>query len=479
MSLSPPAPAPNASRLAALFPLAGVLGVAGALVAWILLHLIWLLTNILFWHRWSAAYAEAHAAPAASAPWTILILVGAALLAGAAIRWGHESLRGHGIPEVMEAVVLRAGRIPPLVAALKPLLSAVVIGAGGPFGAEGPIIQTGGAIGSVVGQWLPMSDTERKILIACGAAAGMTGIFGTPLAAVMLPVELITFEFSLRAIAPTAVAAAVAAALRVPLLGVQPLFAMTAAPGLGLSAVLWCGGFGLLAGVLATAITRALYGLEDLFAHIPGTGMVTRPIIGAVCVGLIALAGPEVLGVGYDLIRAILNGQVGVVELSRILVFKGAGWLIALASGTVGGVLAPLFMVAGAAGALLGHVLAPWTHMAPGLVGLIFMAAVFGASGRAVLTATLFATEVTGNGHALLGVLVAVSVATAVADRLLPYNVMTGKLVRRGLHVSHDYFAPAARRGSGGLTAPPLQEGTGDTQTGGGVDDARTSATAR
>lgn len=432
------------ARLGLLLPLAILLGVSGALVAWILLRLIWLLTNILFWHRWSAAYAEAHAAPAASSPWTLLILIGAGLVAGCAIRFGHESLRGHGIPEVMEAVVLRAGRIPPRVAALKPLLSALVIGAGGPFGAEGPIIQTGGALGSVLGQWLPLGVAERKVLIACGAAAGMTGIFGTPLAAVLLPIELITFEFSLRAIAPTAVAAGIAAVLRVPLLGAQPLFAMAPSGSAAPSAILWSLGFGLLAGGEAAAITWLLYRLEDLYARIPGTGLVTRPMIGAALVGLIALAGPEVLGVGYDLIRAILNGQVGVTELWRILLFKGAGWLLALASGTVGGVLAPLFMVAGASGALLGHLVAPWTHLTPGVVGLIFMAAVFGAASRAVLTATLFAIEVTGNSHATVPILVAVAVATAVAGRLLPYNVMTGKLLRRGLHVSHDYFAPNA-----------------------------------
>ena len=422
------------------------MGLAGTLVAWLLLRLIWLLTNLLFWHRWSAGYAEAHAAPAASSPWTLLIVGGGGLLAGVAVRYGHESLRGHGIPEVMEAVVLRAGRIPPRVAALKPLLSAVVIGAGGPFGAEGPIIQTGGAIGSIVGQWLPLSDRERRILIACGAAAGMTGIFGTPLAAVLLPLELITFEFSLRAVAPVAVAAAVAAVLRVPLVGAQPLFAMTPTPPVGPWGLLWCVAFGLLAGLEASAITWLLYWLEDLYARIPYTGLITRPLIGALLVGMIALAGPEVLGVGYDLIRAILNGGVTVPELWRILAFKGSGWLLALSSGTVGGVLAPLFMIAGASGALLGHLLAPWIHLAPGLVALVFMAAVFGAAARAALTSVLFAVEVTGDAHAAVAVLVAVAVAAVVADRLLPYNLMTGKLVRRGLHVFQDYFAPPARQ---------------------------------
>lgn len=451
-----PAPAPCPPevpfRFHLMFPLAVAIGAVGAAVAWALLRLIWLLTNLLFWHRLSFAYAEAHAAPAASGPWTLPILLGGGLLAGLAIRYGHESLRGHGIPEVMEAVVLREGRIAPRVAALKPLLSAVVIGAGGPFGAEGPIIQTGGAIGSVLGQWLPLSTAERTVLIACGAAAGMTGIFGTPVAAVLLPIELITFEFSLRALAPTAAAAAVAAVLRVPLLGGQPLFAMTTHPGVTAVGLLWCLGFGLVAGLEAVGITRALYWLEDLYEWVPEgarrLGSVIRPVLGAACVGLIALGAPEVLGVGYDLIRAILNGRLAPSALWGIVVFKGAGWLLALSSGTVGGVLAPLFMVAGASGALLGHALLPWSGVAPDLVALVFMAAVFGAAGRALLTAGLFAVEVTGDFHALVAVLAATAVATALAERLLPYNVMTGKLARRGLWLSHDYFGARYRAGA-------------------------------
>lgn len=457
-SASPEGPASHAFRFTVLMPLALLLGVVGALVAWLLLRLIWFCTNLLFWHRWSFAYAEAHAAPAATAPWTVLILLAGGALAGLAIRYGHASLQGHGIPEVMEAVALRAGRIPPRVALLKPLLSALVIGAGGPFGAEGPIIQTGGAIGSVVGQWLPMSDTERKVLIACGAAAGMTGIFGTPVAAVLLAIELLIFEFSLRAVAPAAVAAAVAATFRVPLLGAQPLFLMHTVYTVSGVGLLWCLAFGVVAGLLAVGLTHALFGLEDVYARIPGTGLVTRPIIGAACVGLIALVGPEVLGVGYDLIRDIVNGRVAVPELWRIFAFKGAGWLLALSSGTVGGVLAPLFMISGAAGALLGHAVQPVTGLAPALVALVFMAAVFGASGRAVLTAATFAVEVTGDYGAIAAVLAATAVAAAVAERLLPYSIMTGKLERRGLHVSQDYYAPAPRL-SGNSEAQGLRAG--------------------
>ena len=236
--------------------------------------------------------------------------------------------------------------------------------------------------------------------------------------------------------------------LRVPLLSGQPLFAMAPTPAVPALGLLWCLGFGLLAGLEAVALTVALYGLEDLYRAIPGTGPVTRPIIGALCVGLLALGGPQLLGVGYDLIRAILGGRLAVPAIWRILIWKGAGWLLALASGTVGGVLAPLFLIAGASGSLLGHALLPWTGITPRLVALVFMAAVFGAGSRAVLTAAFFAVEVTGDWSALVPVLAATAVATALADRLMPYNIMTGKLVRRGLRVSHDYAAPRAVQGA-------------------------------
>jgi H+/Cl- antiporter ClcA len=440
----PAAPPPETHRFRVLLPAAAGMGAVGVGAAWCLLRLIWLLTNLIFWHRLSAGYAEASVAPRAVGLFPLLPLVGGSLVAGLAIRYGHESLSGHGIPEVMEAVLQREARIPWRVALFKPLVSAIVIGAGGPFGAEGPIIQTGAALGSLAGQLLPLNATERKMLLACGAAAGMTGVFGTPLAAVLLPLELLTFEFSLRAIAPVAVAAAVAAVLRVPLLGSRPLFAMTTAPGAGPIGLLWCLGFGLLGGLEAAGLTRALYGLEDLYGRLPGPAALVRPVVGAVCVGLVALGGPQVLGVGYNLIRAVLDGTVGVPGLARILVLKAGGWLLALASGTVGGVLAPVFLVAGATGALLGHAVRPWSGLTPSLVALVFMAAVFGASSRAVLTAAIFAVEVTGDFRALPAVLLATAVAAAAAERLLPYTIMTGKLARRGLRVNLDAFAPAA-----------------------------------
>ena len=425
---------------------AALLGCVGFAAAWVLLRLIGLFTQVAFYHRLDAAYAEVHAAPYAHGVYLIAILVAASVLAGLAIRYGHPALSGHGIPEVMESVLTNESRIPPRVALLKPIFSAIVIGLGGPFGAEGPIIQTGGAIGSLLGQVLPTTAAERKVLIACGAAAGMTGIFGTPVAAVLLPIELITFEFSLRTVALPAMAAAVAFTLRSAIMDTQPLFLIPPTHAVGPLGLLWCAIFGVLAGFEAAGITRALYWIEDQYRHIRWAGAVMRPAVGALAVGLIALAGPEVLGVGYDLIRSVLGGQVPTVELFRILGFKGAGWLLALASGTVGGVLAPLFMIAGATGALIGHALQGVTGLAPGLVALVFMGAVFGGSARIVLTAAVFAAEVTGDFQAIVPLLLATALAAIVAERLVPYNVMTGKLVRRGLRFSMDYYAPAHER---------------------------------
>jgi CIC family chloride channel protein len=235
----------------------------------------------------------------------------------------------------------------------------------------------------------------------------------------------------------------VATVLRTALLDAPPLFAMAPSAPIGVVGLGWCLAFGVVGGAEAAAIAAGLYALEDAYRRIPGSGPVTRPMVGALAVAVIALSAPEVLGVGYDLLRVILNDQASLAELLRLLLAKSTAWLVALASGTVGGVLAPLFIVAGSTGGILGKLLAPLTGMSPGIVALVFMGAVFGAGARIVLTASVFAAEVTGNFAALVPVLVATAVATIVAERILPYNIMTGKLVRRGLRFSHDYFPPS------------------------------------
>ena len=437
----------NQVRQWLVIPLAALLGCGGVAAAVVLYGLIGLFAHVFYFHQFTFAYVEPHSGPHASSPVTIAILVLGAVCSGLAIKYGDVSLRGHGIPEVMEAVLQRESRIKPRVALLKPILAALSIGTGSPFGAEGPIIQTSGALGSLLGQWIPVSAVERKILLGCGAAAGMTGIFATPMAAVLLALELVVFEFSARSIIPIAVAAAVTDGLRVHMLPGSPLFPSSATLAHGIGPLLWVAAFGIIAGVVGAGITWVLYALEDVFAWLPKTGVITRPVIGAIIVGLIALVAPSVLGTGYDLIREVLAGGMPTGQLLALFLTKGVGWLIALASGTVGGVLAPLFLIAGSSGEILGRVVQPLSHVDPALVALLFMASIFAAGSRAVLTGAIFAVEVTGDYGALVPVMIAVMVATAVAGRLSDYNIMTGKLVRRGLRPPLDYFAPPVLKG--------------------------------
>lgn len=443
--------------LLALAPVTAGLAVASATA---LFELIAFFSNLFYYHRLSLRYVEPHLAPGAQHPLTVAILMFGALVGGLGIRYVDLSLRGHGIPETMEAVVQRDSRIRPRVGLFKPVLSALTIGTGSPFGAEGPIIQTAGALGSLLGQVLPVSGTERKILLGCGAAAGMACIFGTPLAGALLALELLVFEFSARALIPIAVAAAVATALRPPVLPPAPLFPAHLPVPLGVTPLLWTAALAVAAGGEAAGITRVLYGLEDAFSRMPRAGLVTRPMLGAAVVGLIALRAPSVLGMGYDLIRGVLAGTLTTRALATAVAAKAAGWLIALASGTVGGVLAPLFLIAGGSGELLGRLLHGVTGLDPALVGLIFMAAVFAGGSRAMLTAVVFALEVTGDYGALVPVTLAVVIATAVAQALLPYNIMTGKLERRGLRLSLDFMAAAPRERAVGA-ARGVGEGMG------------------
>ena len=343
----------------------------------------------------------------------------------------------------------RAGRRgrhgPGRVALLKPLTAALSIGTGSPFGAEGPIIRTAAAVGSLVGQAVPLTDRERKILLGCGAAAGMTAIFATPLAAVLLALELLVFEFSAQAIVPIACAAAVALALRPAPLPPSPLFPSTVAVPHGGAPLAWIAGFGVVAGLEGVALTAMLYRVEDGFARLKRHGEIVRPVLGAAVVGLIALGAPQVLGMGYDLIRSVLAGRMPSAEAATVLLAKGVGWLVALGSGTVGGVLAPLFLIAGCSGALLGGWLQPLSHLPAALVALVFMAAVFAAGSGAVLTAAVFAAEVSGNMGALPALLLASALAMVVATATSPYNLMSGKLVRRGLRPNFAYFVAPHR----------------------------------
>ncbi|HLN64390.1 MAG TPA: chloride channel protein [Symbiobacteriaceae bacterium] len=436
---------PERFRLIRVAALGAVVGLLGVGAAFILTRMIGLFLNLLWFGRVGFQLVEPHNSPYAGAWWTVLLPVAGAGIIGLMLRYGSPVISGHGIPEAMEAVMLRQSRIQAKVALLKPISAAISIGSGGPYGAEGPVIMTGGALGSLLGQVLPTSPEERKVLLAAGAAAGMVAIFGTPISAVLLVLELLVFEFSTRAFVPVAVAAGVAAALRANFFGESgALFPDVPVVPIHGSQVLWYLLFGVMAGLAAAGMTWLLYQIEDLYEHLPGLNRYTRPMAGAVVVGLVGLVFPRALGVGYDTIAGLLRGDMTLGLVAGILVWKFAAWSISLGSGTSGGVLAPVLMVGGALGALVGHLVQPWSGIPSGLVALVVMGALFGASTRATLAAVLFAAEVTGHYDALVPLLITAAVADMVAVRTLPYSLMTGKLIRRGRQVVQDFTAPLA-----------------------------------
>jgi H+/Cl- antiporter ClcA/CBS domain-containing protein len=402
-----------------------------------LLQLIRLSTNLAYFGRFSLADLNLEKSPFGI--WTVLVPVIGSLIVGLMARFGSEKIRGHGIPEAIEAILLGRSRLDAKVAILKPLSSAVAIGTGGPFGAEGPIIMTGGAIGSLIAQMLPVSDNERKTLLVAGAAAGMTTVFGTPIAAIMLAVELLLFEWTPRSFIPVTVAAVVAAVGRSLLHMPMPLFPFAGSAGvsaLGLASWVM---IGLLAGLLSGALTHLVYACEDGFHKLPIHWM-WWPMLGGLVVGIGGRIEPQALGVGYSNIADMLQGHVLPLAALLLLVVKAIIWSVALGSGTSGGVLAPLLIMGGAMGTVLAGLL-PWGD--PQLWTLLAMAATMGGTMRSPLTATFFAVELTGNTHVLLPLIAACGTAHAVTVLLMRRSILTEKVARRGHHLVREYRVDA------------------------------------
>ena len=377
-------------RLLMLAAMALVVGTGGAFAAWFLIKLIALVTNIVWFGRLdTTSISLAHAA---RTPWMVAAPVVGGLVIGLMARFGSEKIRGHGIPEAIEAILIGGSRMSPKVAVLKPISSAISIGTGGPFGAEGPIIMTGGAIGSLFAQFFHLSAAERKTLLVAGAGAGMTAIFGTPVAAVLLAVELLLFEWRPRSFIPVVAAAVTATCWRPLLFGSGPLFPFAADPVLPWWGLIACAGLGVVLGLQSALLTKLLYTLEDAFERLPVHWM-WWPALGGLVVGLGGLVEPRALGVGYDVIGDLLSGHLVVQAVLAILLVKAVIWLVALSSGTSGGVLAPLLILGGALGWLVGLLLPG----APGFWALIGMAAMLGGTMRAPLTGAIFAVELTGD----------------------------------------------------------------------------------
>jgi chloride channel protein, CIC family len=442
-----PSPAPRAPemrhlgdfdvtpRLLLITAIALPIGALVAGVAWCLLRLIGLITNLVFYQRFGTALV----APGAEHHSPLLILlapVAGGLVIGLVARYGSEKIRGHGIPEAMDSVLTNGSRVQPRVALLKPIASAIAIGTGGPFGAEGPIIMTGGAFGSIGAQLLNLSADERKTLLCAGAAAGMAAVFDAPLAAVLLAIELLLFEWRPRSFVPVAAAVAVAAIVRVPILGSGPVFpAPTGALHLDAADYALCLVSGALAAALALVATTLVYFSEDTFARLPIHWM-WWPAIGGAIIGVGGLIVPQALGVGYDVIEAELNGTLALHLVIGILIVKTLIWSLSLGSGTSGGVLAPLLMIGAALGALMSHV---FPEVAPGFWALVGLTAILGAAMRAPLTGVVFALELTHRYEALLPLLIAAATAYAISVLLLRRSILTEKIARRGVHVNHEY----------------------------------------
>ena len=421
-------------RILVLALLAVPIGLIGALLAWLLLNLIGLVTNLLFFGR--VAYDLVSPAAAPTSIWIVIVPVLGGLVVGLMARYGSERIRGHGIPEAIEAILINRSRVEPKVAILKPLSSAIAIGSGGPFGAEGPIIMTGGAVGSMLSQFLHLTSSERKTLLVAGAAAGMAATFDAPIASVLLAVELLLFEWRPRSLVPVAVAAICATILRHYILGVGPLFPVPAHPAeVPLLAMIACVVVGLLAGGLSTLLTQGVYFAEDTFERLPIHWM-WWPAIGGLFVGLGGLVFPHALGVGYDTLRNLLNGQVAGDVILGVLVVKSLIWTIALGSGTSGGVLAPLLMMGAALGGVEAMVL---PDMGIGFWPLISMGAILGGTMRVPFTAIVFALELTHDLNALLPLLIAVTTAYTFTVLLMKRSILTEKLSRRGHHLSREY----------------------------------------
>jgi len=422
-------------RVLTLTGMAAMIGVISAFVALALLQLIGFFTHLFYYHALDSRLVS----PADNrlGVWALLVPMVGGLIVGLMARYGSERIRGHGIPEALEAILIGQSRMSARVAVLKPLSSAIAIGTGGPFGAEGPIIMTGGALGSLFGQAFHLSPAERKTLLVAGAAGGMAAVFGTPLAATLLAVELLLFEWKPRSFIPVACAAAVAGALRVPLLGAGPLFPVPPHAALTADGLVIALALGIAAGFGSGLLTWLVYACEDLFRKVPVHWM-WWPLLGGAVIGLGGLLYPRALGVGYDTIHDLLTGQLVGVALLGLVVTKAVIWAVALGSGTSGGVLAPLLIMGGALGALEAH----WIPSGdPGLWAALSMGAMMGGTMRSPFTAVAFMVELTHDVNVLPGLLVACVAADAVTVLLMKRSILTEKVARRGYHVTREYIA--------------------------------------
>ena len=433
---------PNKKRLLTISALAVVVATCISFIAKFLMDFLYFITHLSFYGDISIS----HVTPVGNhlGLWVILVPVAGGVVAGLMALYGSKAIRGHGIPEAMEQILTNQSKIKPTLTYLKPISSAIVIGTGGPFGAEGPIIATGGALGSTLGQLLKISHNERKILLAAGATAGMAAIFGSPIASIFLAIELLLFEFSPRSIIPVSLACITGAAGHHFLFGAGPVFPIGhALEAPGNTALLVYSILGLITGFLSVFVTKIVYWIEDVFEKLPIHWM-WWPAIGGLFVGIIGYFSPRTLGVGYENITDVLSGTLPIQIVLSLCILKFISWAIALGSGTSGGTLAPLMTIGGAAGILMANVVIyyfPHTGISLSLAALVCMSALFAGASRALLTSIIFSLEVTGQANALLPLLAGCTASYFVSFFLMKNTIMTEKITRRGIKTP-DSFQP-------------------------------------
>lgn len=427
-------------RLLFVSLLSAPIGILGGVAAWLLFKMIGLFSNFVFYQKFSFSLPM-DLSDHKLGLWLLLVPALGGLIVGLMGKYGTAKIRGHGIPEVMEAVLKNGSRVQPRVALLKPLSVAVSIGTGGPFGAEGPIIQTGGALGSMIGQLIDVSASERKVLLASGAAAGMAATFSTPISAVIFAIELLLFEFRPRSFIPLVIASTLAMTVHDALVGSGPLFHVSPMNFHLPFALPYYAFLGILCGLGAVGFSRLFYWVEVQFERLP-LDPLWWPAIGGVGLGMVGLCDPRVLGVGYHTITAILNGQLVLFSLCSILVWKSLALLVSLGSGTSGGLLAPMFTMGAALGgvfAMLLDIVFPGLNLSPAAFAMVGMAALFAAASRATFAFIIFAFEITRNYDSVLPLMFACVLATAVSLKLSRHSIMTERLARRGLKVDQNY----------------------------------------
>jgi H+/Cl- antiporter ClcA len=430
---------PEVYRILYITFLAVINAVIVGCIAKVLLLLINLITNVSFYGTFEIH--ETSPAHNALGLFVIAVPVIGGLIVGLIARYGSRAVRGHGIPEAMEKIITNESKIHPMITILKPLSAAISIGSGGPFGAEGPIISTGGALGSFCGQTLHITAQERKVLLAAGATAGMTAIFGTPFAAILLAIELLLFEFSSKSFLPVMMACITGACMHFVLFSTDPTFRMPDVGPVDSSAVLGYVIIGFIVGAASVIVTKAVYAIEDLFEELPIHWM-WWPAIGGIAVGLVGYFAPRTLGVGYENITDALSGSLPIQVLISLFFWKFLSWAIALGSGTSGGTLAPLLTIGSALGCLLGHAsneLYPSLHVSIPMAALVGMAALFAGSSRAILTSIIFAMETTMQERTLLPLIAGCSAAYLVSFIFMRSTIMTEKIKRRGIELPETY----------------------------------------